>query len=100
MTRLSPTGVVVPDRELGTNVRRLVGMHAMTLEEFAQWLGMSRQGIHNIASGKSQPSLVTARKIAAAFGVSTDALAADPQQLLMEAANAFHSAPVEKNRPT
>jgi transcriptional regulator with XRE-family HTH domain len=79
---------------LGTNVRHLLGMHNVSQQQLARYLGMSPQGLWNILHGRSEPRSRTAQRIAAAFGITMDALFADTGSCLRAAAGVFERAPV------
>ena len=51
------------------NIRRLRFEHSMTQEELALRTGVSRQTIMSIERGQTNPSILLACKIAAAFTV-------------------------------
>ena len=79
---------------LGTNVRHLLGMHNVSQQRLARYLGMSPQGLWNILHGRSEPRSRTAQRIAAAFGITMDALFADTGSCVRAAAGVFERAPV------
>ena len=79
---------------LGTNVRHLLGMHNISQQRLARHLGMSPQGLWNILHGRSEPRSRTAQRIAAAFGITMDALFADTGSCVRAAAGVFERAPV------
>jgi transcriptional regulator with XRE-family HTH domain len=79
---------------LGTNVRHLLGMHNVSQQRLARYLGMSPQGLWNILHGRSEPRSRTAQGIAAAFGITMDALFADTGSCVRAAAGVFERAPV------
>lgn len=79
---------------LGTNVRHLLGMHQLRQQQLARYLGMSPQGLWNILHGRSEPRSRTAQRIAAAFGITMDALFADTGSCVRAAAGVFERAPV------
>lgn len=54
---------------LNNSIRRLRFDHGMTQEELALRTGVSRQTIMSIERGQTNPSVLLAYKIAAAFGV-------------------------------
>ena len=84
---------------VGTNLRRLLGMHDITQRELASYLGLSAQGIWNIVHGRSEPRAGTALRAAQAFGVGTDALFSDTGTCLRAAAEAFECAPIRRPPP-
>ena len=79
---------------LGTNLRHLLGMHNVSQQRLARHLGLSPQGLWNILHGRSEPRSRTAQGIAAAFGITMDALFADTGSCLRAAAGVFERAPV------
>jgi transcriptional regulator with XRE-family HTH domain len=82
---------------VGLNVRRLTGMHLLRHEELADYLGITKAGVSNLMTGRSQPSMKTARLLASGFGVSIEALfAEDPKVPLSEALGSFDEAPLAK----
>lgn len=54
---------------LRNSIRRLRFEHGMTQEELALRTGVSRQTVMSIERGQTNPSVLLAYKIAAAFGV-------------------------------
>jgi transcriptional regulator with XRE-family HTH domain len=83
---------------IGENLRRLAGMHLVSLVDLANYVGLSRQAVQSIASGKSQPSAANLKRLAEAFGVSADALFGEPQACLAEALRDFNQAPIARAR--
>lgn len=79
---------------LGTNLRHLLGMHNVSQQRLARYLGLSPQGLWNILHGRSEPRSRTAQRIAAAFGITMDALFADTGSCVRAAAGVFERAPV------
>lgn len=79
---------------LGINVRHLLGMHNVSQQRLARYLGMSPQGLWNILHGRSEPRSRTAQRIAAAFGITMDSLFADTGSCVRAAASVFERAPV------
>ena len=79
---------------LSENVRRLAGMFLVEQQRLAFEAGITRQSMHAIYSGRSQPSARTALRIAKAFGVTVDDLYADPQQCLAAAIPHLNDAPI------
>jgi transcriptional regulator with XRE-family HTH domain len=79
---------------LGNNVRHLLGMHQLRQQQLARYLGLSPQGLWNILHGRSEPRSRTAQGIAAAFGITLDALFADTGTCVRAAAGVFERAPV------
>lgn len=80
--------------QIGDNLKRLCGMHSISQEALASHVGLSKQGLNNIVVGRSQPSLATAQKLAEAFGIRIDDLAADTISCVRAAANAMDAAPI------
>ena len=78
----------------GTNLRHLLGMHNVSQQRLARYLGLSPQGLWNILHGRSEPRSRTAQRIAAAFGITMDALFADTGSCVRAAAGVFERAPV------
>lgn len=72
-------------------------MHDVRREQFAIYVGISSAGLRDIVSGKSEPSLATVRRIAAAFGLTIDDLYASRPHCLRVAAIAFERAPVRSS---
>jgi len=84
----------VAEASLGTNVRHLLGMHNVSQQRLARYLGLSPQGLWNILHGRSEPRSRTAQRIAAAFGITMDSLFADTGSCIRAAAGVFERAPV------
>ena len=60
---------------LADNVRRLLGLHAMTIGLASEHIGVSPQALSEIQSGtRTQPSLRTVRALVDFFEVPTDRL--------------------------
>jgi transcriptional regulator with XRE-family HTH domain len=85
---------VAAPASLGTNLRHLLGMHNVSQQRLARYLGLSPQGLWNILHGRSEPRSRTAQAIAAAFGITMDALFADTGSCVRAAAGVFERAPV------
>src|SRR5690349_4576166 len=79
---------------LGTNVRHLLGMHNVSQQDLARYLGLSPQGLWNILHGRSEPRSRTAHALAVAFGVNLDVLFGDTGTCVRAAAAVFERAPV------
>src|SRR5437868_3612720 len=79
---------------IGVNLRHLLGLHDISQQELARYLGLSPQGLWNILHGRSEPRSRTAQGIAAAFGITMDALFADTGSCVRAAAGVFERAPV------
>jgi transcriptional regulator with XRE-family HTH domain len=86
----------VREHEIGTNLRHLVGMHALLQREVAAYIGLSPQGLWNILNGRSEPRSRTVRECAHAFGISIDDLFADTATCLRAAAAAYELAPIRE----
>jgi transcriptional regulator with XRE-family HTH domain len=69
-------------------------MHNVSQQKLARYLGLSPQGLWNILHGRSEPRSRTAQRIAAAFGITMDALFADTGSCVRAAAGVFERAPV------
>jgi transcriptional regulator with XRE-family HTH domain len=85
---------VAQPASLGSNLRHLLGMHNVSQQRLARYLGLSPQGLWNILHGRSEPRSRTAQRIAAAFGITMDALFADTGSCLRAGAGVFERAPV------
>jgi transcriptional regulator with XRE-family HTH domain len=79
---------------VGTNLRHLLGLHDVSQQELARYLGLSPQGLWNILHGRSEPRTRTAHALAVAFGISLDALFADTGTSVRAAAAVFERAPI------
>src|SRR6476646_9785068 len=77
---------------LGTNLRHLLGMHNVSQQRLARYLGLSPQGLWNILHGRSEPRSRTAHALAVAFGVNLDVLFADTGTCVRAAAAVFERA--------
>lgn len=65
-------------QRFGEKLRTLRQRHGMTMRELADRLGLVTHGyLGDLESGRRQPSLELALKIADVFGVSVDQLARD-----------------------
>jgi transcriptional regulator with XRE-family HTH domain len=86
------------DEHLAENIRRLSGMHLVSNEELAEYLGVSRQAVQAIVSPdpakRSKPSLDTYLKLADAFGIDPNTLRQEPVECLREAVEHFEEAPI------
>jgi transcriptional regulator with XRE-family HTH domain len=85
---------VARTEHVGENLRRLLGMHLMRMDDFAARLGLSAQAVYNIAQGRSEPRARTALAIAEAFGIELGALFSEPGACVRAGAAAFDRAPV------
>jgi transcriptional regulator with XRE-family HTH domain len=79
---------------LGRNLRHLLGLHDVSQQDLARYLGLSPQGLWNILHGRSEPRSRTAHSLAVAFGVNLDVLFADTGTCVRAAAGVFERAPV------
>ncbi len=79
---------------IGRNLRHLLGMHDLRRADLANEIGISTTALTNILQGRSEPTLRTARRAAAAFGVSIDDLYGDLDHCLQAAVTAFDAAPI------
>ncbi len=79
---------------LGRNLRHLLGLHDVSQQDLARYLGLSPQGLWNILHGRSEPRSRTAHALAVAFGVNLDVLFADTGTCVRAAAGVFERAPV------
>lgn len=69
-------------QRFGEKLRTLRQRSGMTMRELAEKLGLSTHGyIGDLESGRRQPSLELALKIAELFGVTVDQLARDDLDL-------------------
>lgn len=69
-------------QRFGEKLRTLRKQHNLTMRELADKLGLSTHGyIGDLESGRRQPSLELAVKIADFFGVTVDQLARDEIEL-------------------
>ena len=65
-------------------VREMRTQQAMTQEELAQRVGVSRQTIISIESGRYNPSIILAYKLASTFGLQIEDLFLCAEQINME----------------
>jgi transcriptional regulator with XRE-family HTH domain len=83
---------------LAENVRRLAGLHLMSLEQVAEAAGISRAGMMKIVASdptkRSYPKAETAIKLADLFGVSLNDLYSPPEKVIESASRSFLFAPV------
>jgi transcriptional regulator with XRE-family HTH domain len=79
---------------LGRNLRHLLGLHDVSQQDLARYLGLSPQGLWNILHGRSEPRSRTAHALALAFGVNLEVLFADTGTCVRAAAGVFERAPV------
>ncbi|MFI5051016.1 MAG: helix-turn-helix domain-containing protein [Gaiellales bacterium] len=84
--------------QAGRNLRHLIGMHDLRRAELAAYIGISPTGLANILNSHSEPTLRTAGKVAAAFGISLDELYGDLTRCVRAASVAFETAPVRSVR--
>jgi DNA-binding XRE family transcriptional regulator len=92
--------VPLNEGNLAENVRRLAGMHLVSMEGLAKFIRVSRPTIQAIVAydltRRSRPKAKTAIKIADAFGVTLNALYQEPVLCLQEAVAHFDEAPIAK----
>lgn len=84
---------------LSDNLRRLMGMHRVEQAELAGAVGMTKQGIWQIAAGRNMPRWSTIEKLAGAFGVEVGELLGSPEQAVLAGAEAFPTAPIRGISP-
>jgi|GEM_PF-4576341 len=86
--------------QLAENVRRLAGLHLVSMEKLAEFVGISRPSMQAIVAydltARSKPKTETAIKIASAFAVTLNALYRPPEECLQEALDHFAEAPIRK----
>jgi transcriptional regulator with XRE-family HTH domain len=77
------------------NLRRLMGMHGVQQRELAEVVGISKQAVFQLLSARHGPSLPTARRLSALFGVELGVLldGSEAEAVQAGAAN-FDSAPI------
>jgi putative transcriptional regulator len=80
--------------QISDNIRRLAGMFLVEQQRLAREVGISRQSMHAIYTGKSRPSADTAMRIAAAFGITVEDLMAEPRECLGAALPHLYEAPI------
>ncbi len=82
------------------NIRRMAGMHGVTLEQLADFLGMSRPGLMRLVARdpakRSHPSPDTAFKIADAFNIDLQSLYSDVEACLWDAIKNYPRAPIRR----
>jgi len=92
--------VPLNEGNLAQNVRRLAGMHLVSMERLAEYVGVSRPTMQAIVAydltQRSRPKAETAIKIADAFGVTLNALYQEPVVCLQEAVARFEEAPIAR----
>jgi DNA-binding XRE family transcriptional regulator len=85
---------------IAANVRRLAGMHLVSMDKLAQYLEMSRPSLQAIVAvephHRSLPKAETALKLAEAFGISLNALYSETEECLREAIENFEHAPIRE----
>ncbi len=83
---------------LAQNVRRLAGMHLVSMDALARYVGVSRPTLQAMVaqdpSSRSFPRAETSLRIAEAFGVSLNALYSEPMDCLREAIEHLYDAPI------
>ena len=60
--------------DVGTTIRRLLGLHALSAAEASAWIGVSAQALSEIQRGNRTPSLSTLRRVAEFFAIPVDRL--------------------------
>ncbi|PIW96846.1 DNA-binding protein [Candidatus Kaiserbacteria bacterium CG_4_8_14_3_um_filter_38_9] len=60
--------------KLGNNLKRIRTEKGITQGDIAKSLGVSRGFVSNLENGKTNPTLATITRVAAALGVTTDEL--------------------------
>ena len=85
--------------QAGRNLRHLIGMHDLRQGDLARFIGISPTGLANILSGRHEPTLRTAGRAAAAFGITIEQLCGDRNRCLQAAVAAFDSAPIRRAAP-
>jgi len=85
--------------QAGRNLRHLIGMHDLRQGDLARFIGISPTGLANILSGRHEPTLRTAGRAAAAFGITIEELCGDRNRCLRAAVAAFDTAPVRLAAP-
>lgn len=69
-------------QRFGEKLRTLRQRHGMTMRDLAEKLGLGTHGyIGDLESGRRQPSLELALKVAELFGVTVDQLARDDLEI-------------------
>ena len=66
----SPMSYEKINMELENNLKKIRRSHKLTQQQLAQRVGVSRQSVYAIETGKSEPSLILALKMANALGVN------------------------------
>jgi transcriptional regulator with XRE-family HTH domain len=85
----------MPDR-IAENLRRLAGMHLLSQDTLAAEIGITRVSLSKILTARSRPSLATAERAAALFGITVDQLLSEPKDCLSAAVDAMDSAPIKR----
>jgi transcriptional regulator with XRE-family HTH domain len=92
--------MALEEGNLAQNVRRLAGMHLVSLDRLARHIGISRPTMQAIVAHdpaqRSLPRTETVIRLAEAFGVSLDALYSEPVECLREAVERFEVAPIRQ----
>jgi DNA-binding XRE family transcriptional regulator len=92
--------MAVNEGNLAQNVRRLAGMHLVSMERLAEYVGISRPAMQAIVAydvaSRSRPKTETTLKIAEAFGVTLNSLYQDSATCLREAVDHFRDAPIAR----
>lgn len=69
-------------------------MFLVEQQRLAREVGIARQSMHAIYTGRSRPSADTALAIARAFGITVEDLYAEPRQCLAAALEQLYEAPI------
>jgi DNA-binding XRE family transcriptional regulator len=92
--------IALNEGNLAQNVRRLAGMHLVSMDKLSQFVGVNRQTMQAIVSHdfdhRSLPKTTTAIKIAEAFAIPLNVLYQEPVQCLRVAVEHFEEAPIRK----
>jgi transcriptional regulator with XRE-family HTH domain len=78
----------------GGNLRHLIGLHDLRQAHVAKYLEISPTGLAHILRGRYVPTLATASRAAAAFGITVDELCGERTRCLLAAVVVFDSAPI------
>ena len=83
---------------LAQNIRRLAGMHLVSMDALARYVGVSRPTLQAMVAHeparRSFPRAETSLRIAEAFGISLNALYSEPIECLREALPQLYDAPI------
>lgn len=87
-------GPALDPRQIGENIRRLLGLHLVTQHELADSVGLSKQTVWYSISGRTVPGARHLQAIAHQFGIDIDTLVGDTTTCVRRAAEAFPEAPI------